>query len=254
MKVLLVGGSGMVGTFVTPYLARHHELRVLDVRPPQHTDLVDYVEGSISDPDALARALDGMDTFVDMVMRNPGGGPLDQTVEDIVNNYDVNTVGVHLLLWTAQKLGIKRGIYVSTRTVHNLAPGPDGRPMYFQAEETMPLENPSVYGLTKGFGERICQYFAAVFGMRIIALRITGPRTRAGYIAERKVPIHPGLYVMDEEDLADAILASLEAVQVGSSRFDAFLISGDEHETDHNMTKAKLVLGYAPRGQRLLED
>ena len=178
MKVLLVGGSGMVGTFVTPYLAKHHELRVMDVRPPEHADLVEYVQGSISNPDDLARALDGMDTFVDMVMRNPSAPPLEQTVEDIVNNYEVNTVGVHLLLWTAQRLGIKHGIYISTRTVHNLTPGPDGRPMYFQAEETMPLDSPSVYGLTKGIGERICQYFAAVFGMRIIALRITGPRTR----------------------------------------------------------------------------
>ena len=30
--------------------------------------------------------------------------PLEQAVEDIVNNYEVNTVGVHLLLWTAQRL------------------------------------------------------------------------------------------------------------------------------------------------------
>ena len=253
MKVLLVGGSGMVGTFVTPYLAKQHEIRVMDVRPPEHADLVEYVEGSISNPDDLARALDGMDTFVDMVMRNPSAPPLEQNVEDIVNNYEVNTVGVHLLLWTAQRLGIKRGVYISTRTVHNLTPGPDGRPMRFQAEEVMPLDNPSVYGLTKGIGERICQYFAAVFGMRIIALRITGPRTREAFIAERRVPIHPGLYVMDEEDLANAILASLEAVQVGSSRFDAFLISGDEHEVDHNMTKARTVLGWSPKGQRLLE-
>lgn len=254
MKVLLVGGSGMVGTFVTPYLARHHELRVMDVRPPLHADLVEYVEGSISNPDDLARALDGMDTFVDMVMRNASAKPLEQTVEDIVNNYEVNTVGLHLLLWTAQKLGIKAGVYISTRTVHNLPFGPDGHPLRVQAEETMPLDNPSVYGLTKGLGERICQYFAAVFGMRIIALRITGPRTRDAFIAERRVPIHPGLYVIDEEDLADAILAALRVVQVGSSRFDAVLIAADEHEVDHNLTKAKTLLGWEPKGQRLLED
>ena len=68
------------------------------------------------------------------------------------------------------------------------------------------------------------------------------------------MPIHPGLYVLDEEDLANAILSSLEVVQVGRGRFDAILISGDEGEVDHNMTKARTVLGYAPRGQRLLED
>ncbi len=106
MKVLLVGGSGMVGTFVTPYLAKQHELRVLDVRPPQHADLVEYVEGSIANPDDVARALEGMDSFVNMVMRNPAGAnETTYGLEDILNNYEVNTIGLHVLLWTAQSPG-----------------------------------------------------------------------------------------------------------------------------------------------------
>ena len=214
MKILLVGGSGMVGTFITPYLVQHHEVRVMDVRPPEHAGLVEYVEGSISNPDDLARALDGMDSFVNMVMRNPGGAnETEQTVEDIVNNYEVNTVGLHLLLWTAQAKGIKSGVHISTRSVHYQRRGSDGRVARYQAEETMALDAGTIYGFTKGLGERICQYFAEHFGMRIIALRITGPRTRAAFLAERRVPIHPELYVMDEEDLADAVLSALEVVQ-----------------------------------------
>ena len=61
-KVLMVGGSGHVGTFVTPYLLRAgHHLRVLDLRPPTASG-VEFVEGSVTDPDALDRALDGVDT------------------------------------------------------------------------------------------------------------------------------------------------------------------------------------------------
>ena len=55
MRVLLVGGSGMVGTFITPYLAERHFLRVLDIRPPTARG-VEYVEGSIADPGAVRRA------------------------------------------------------------------------------------------------------------------------------------------------------------------------------------------------------
>lgn len=255
MKVLLVGGSGMVGTFVTPYLAKHHTLRVLDVVPPKHADLVEYVQGSIDDPDAVARALDGMDSFVTMVMRNAGGAnETEQTPESILNNYQVNTVGLHLFLWTAQSRGITRGVHVSTRSVHFQRRTQDGRIVRYESEETSLLDAASVYGFTKGLGERICQYFCSYFGMRIVALRITGPRTREAFIAERKTPIHPELYVMDEEDLADAILRSLAVVQVGSARFDPVLLAADEHQQDHNITKAKLLLGWEPRGQRLLDD
>ena len=30
---------------------------------------------------------------------------------------------------------------------------PEGRPTYFQAEETIAIDNPSVYGFTKGLGD-----------------------------------------------------------------------------------------------------
>lgn len=249
MKVLLVGGSGSVGTFITPYLRQHHELRVLDVRPPEHGDMVDYMQGSISDPDDVRGALDGVDSFINLVMRNPqGGSSSEQDLPTIINNYEVNTLGLHLLLWTAQGMGIKRGVHTSSMSVHFR------ERTWYPSEETVPLDSPSVYGLTKGLGEQICEYFARWFEMRLIALRITGPRTRTDYLSERRQPIHPGLYVTDEEDLANAYLAALEAVNIGQSRFDAVFIAGDEHEQVHNLSKARQLLGWMPASQRYLDE
>jgi nucleoside-diphosphate-sugar epimerase len=254
VKILLIGGSGMVGTFITPYLAKEHELRVLDVVPPKHADLVEYIPGSISNPDDVARALDGVDSFVNMVMRSPGGAnETEQTVTSIIDNYEVNALGLHLLLWTAQSKGIKRGVHVSTRSVHFQRRGQNGRVARYESEETSLLDAASIYGFTKGLGERICQYFCSYFGMRIVSLRITGPRTREAYLAEKKVPIHPELYVMDEEDLANAVLAALRVVQTGESRYDPVLIAADEQQIDHNITKAKALLGWEPKGHLLLE-
>jgi len=248
MKVLLVGGAGMVGTFVTPYLGQHHDLRVLDLRPPRHE--VDYVEGSITDPEALRRALDGVDTFINMVMKSPqGGSSSDQNLTQIRENYEVNTLGLHLLLWTAQGMGIKRGVHTSTMSVHYRE-----RP-FFGGEEEVPRDTPSVYGLTKGFGELICEYFARWFDMNLIALRITGPRTRAAFLEERRAAPTDGsrhLYWTDEEDLAGAYLAALDAVQTGHGRFDAVFIAGDEREQAHNMSKARRLLQWQPRSQRYL--
>src|SRR5579859_3712719 len=251
MKVLLVGGAGNVGTFVTPYLRQQHTLRVLDLRPPRH-DGIEFVEGSITDPPTLARALDGMDTFINMVMKSPQGGSVtDQTLVQIQENYEVNALGLHLLLWTAQGLGIKRGVHTSTMSVHYRE-----RP-FFHSEEGTPRDTPSVYGLTKGFGELICEYFARWWDMNPIALRITGPRTRAQFVEQRQHPpqtaagVSP-LFVTDEEDLANAYLAALEAIQQGHGRFDAFFIAGDEAEKEHNLSKARRLLGWAPHSHDLV--
>jgi nucleoside-diphosphate-sugar epimerase len=248
MKVLLVGGAGNVGTFVTPYLRQKHQLRVLDLHPPRHAD-VEYVRGSVTNHDDVGRALDGMDTFINMVMKSPqGGSATDQDLTQIIENYETNTLGLHVLLWTAQGMGIKRGVHTSTMSVHYRE-----RP-FFDGEELVPYDTPSVYGLTKGFGEQICQYFARWFDMNLIALRITGPRTREQFLQER-ASVRPGerhLYWSDEEDLARAYLAALEAVQVGHGRFDAVFIAGDEREEEHNLSKAERLLGWRPASQRYL--
>jgi nucleoside-diphosphate-sugar epimerase len=250
MKVLLVGGAGMVGTFVTPYLRQQHALRVLDLQPPKHQD-VEYVQGSITDTEAVRRALDGVDTFINMVMKSPqGGSSSDQNLTQIRENYEVNTLGLHLLLWTAQGMGVKRGVHTSTMSVHYRE-----RP-FFGAEEEIPLDTPSVYGLTKGFGELICAYFARWFDMNLIALRITGPRTRSAFVEERRGAPTDGsrhLYWTDEEDLARAYLAALDAVQTGHGRFDAVFIAGDESQDEHNLSKARRLLRWEPRSQKYLD-
>jgi nucleoside-diphosphate-sugar epimerase len=245
----------MVGTFITPYLAEHHSLRVLDIRPPTAAG-VEYVEGSIADPGAVRRALDGCDTFITLVMNGAqGGASTEQSVPLILSNYEVNTVGLHLFLYTAQELGIRRGIHTSTMSVHYRA-----RTCYHQ-EEDVPLDSPSVYGLTKSLAETICAYFARWFDMNIIALRITGPRPRDRFLDERRSR-QPGfeqsrgahgagpIFVTDEEDLAAAYLAALDAVQVGHGRFEAVFIAGDEDEANHNLSKARRLLGWQPRPQR----
>jgi nucleoside-diphosphate-sugar epimerase len=252
MKVLLVGGAGHVGTFITPYLREHHQLRVLDLQPPRHQGL-EHVEGSVADPEVLRRALAGVDAFVWLVMRRPQGGSVTtQDIPTIVENYEVNTKALHLLLFIAHELGISRGVYTSSMSVHHR------KREWYPAEEQVPLDTPSVYGLSKGFGELICQYFARWFAMNLIALRITGPRTREQYLAERNDPPPtrddaPPIFPTDEEDLARAYLAALEAVQVGRGRFDAFFIAGDEAQKEHNLSKGRRVLGWEPRSHRYLE-
>ena len=250
MKVLLVGGSGMVGTFITPYLMKHHEIRVLDLREPTHD--VDFVKGSMTNPDDLRRALDGMDTFINVAMLSPQGGAVtDQNEKVIIDNYLINNQGLHLLLFIAQEMGIKNGVYTSSMSVHNRIRD------FYPSEDEVPLDTPSAYGLSKGFGELICRYFARWFDMNLIALRITGPRPRDRWLEERRNTPDYGaggkLFIIDEEDLANAYMAAIERVQKGHGLFDAYFISGDENGEEMNMSKAERDLGWKPLTQTRVE-
>ena len=95
--------------------------------------------------------------------------------------------------------------------------------------------------------------------MNIIALRITGPRAREKYIEERQRPVSDRpdgsnpLFVTDEADLARAYLAALDSVKIGHGRFDAVFIAGDEDEKEHNLSKARRLLGWTPQSHIELE-
>lgn len=244
----------MVGSFITPYLQEKHEIRVLDLAEPRHGN-VEFVKGSVTDAEAIARAVDGVDAFIWLVMLSPQGGSVtDQDLKIIRENYEVNCLGLHTFLWLAQGAGLMQGVYTSSMSVHNRARN------YYKNEDQLPLDTLSVYGLSKGFGEGICSYFASWFDMNITALRITGPRGREAYIEERAKPIvdrpdgsNP-LFVTDEADLARAYLAALENVQIGHGRFDAVFIAGDENEREHNLTKAKSLLGWVPQSHLEIES
>ncbi len=241
MNLLLVGGSGLVGTAVTPYLRQHHRLRVLDLKPPQHDD-VEFVRGSIADPDVVRQALDGMDGFITMAMKGgQGGHDRHHTMEVAIDNYTVNCLGHHVLLLTAAEMGVMRGIYTSTMSAHNR------HRTWYPSEEEVPLDGPNVYGLTKGLTERICRYFAREYDMNLLVYRITGPCNRAMFIDRIKnPPTGVKLYYTDEEDLAGAYLAGLRFLQNGRGRCEAFFISGDEDREEMNMAKARMLLGWEP--------
>ena len=260
MKILMVGGSGMVGTFIYPYISKHHEIKILDIKEPKISEC-EFIQGSITDEKSLTRALDGTECFINLTMKNPqGGSSKNQTIEDIKENYELNNKGLHMLLFHAQKMGILRGIQTSTMSVHHRDPRSLENNGFYHSEESVNMDTPSVYGLTKSFGERICDYFCRWFDMNILALRITGPRNAKDWSIQVKsstndngeylgVPAEdgPNLWVTHESDLADAYLKSIDYVFKGSKRFDSIFIAGDPEQKEHNLSKAKYLLNWEPK-------
>ena len=164
-----------------------------------------------------------MDTFVYMVMLQTDertGPSVADFQRHCPQNYEVKREG------TAYRLTCRKGGGYPTRRLHKqLSPYMSGTRNNFPYEDVVPRDNPGVYGLTKSFGEQVCEYFAREHDMSLIALRITGPSTREQWLERYAQPKDSSVHIWwtDEQDLATAYLA---AISVEHEGFDAFFISG----------------------------
>jgi len=230
MRLLVVGGSGIVGTLVAPFLAESHELRVFDLRPPQD-GLYDYFRGDVTNYDDLAKAAVGMDRLVYMAM-----GSLDwATLGGVISAFDVNVKGVHLALRAGYEAGINQAVYTSTMSVYY----GDLSQRHFHDEDLTP-DAIELYGFTKRLGEEVCLNATRLWGMNVNCLRLCLPTAEDKWI--RETILGTPTIATAAADVARAITAAL-AFQGG---FQAFMISGDYENKLMNMSKAKRLLGTEP--------
>ncbi len=232
MNVVLIGGSGIVGSLVTPYFKEKHLLKIFDLRPPQDTSL-NYFHGSITDHEAVLKAIKGMDALVYMAM-----GSLDWNEWPGTNSgFDANVKGLHFALKAAAAEGITQAVYCSSMSVYaNL------HNRYFFDEEISPDET-NLYGFTKWLGEEVCKNACRRWGMNISALRLCLPTAREKWLSETKAGT-PTIATVDE-DVAKAMLSALEL----KAGFQSFMISGDYEQKIMNMAKAKRLLGWEPKAR-----
>jgi nucleoside-diphosphate-sugar epimerase len=230
MKLLVIGCSGHVGTLVLPFLKQQHTLRVFDLKPPADATL-EYQAGSVTDFDALGRAVQGMDAVLYMAMNLQVGADIDITQ----TCFDVNVKGVYLALRAAHEAGIRHAVYTSSMSVY------DGSldVRYFFDEE-MPPDARGLYGFTKRLGEEACRNAWTLHGLSVNALRLCMPVSREKWL-DHAVQGTATIYT-SAEDVARALLAAL-AYRNG---FQAFMISGDYENKIMNMAKARRLLGWEP--------
>ncbi len=240
MRVLVIGGSGYLGTLVLPFLAQHHSLRVFDPRPPVDPAL-EYVQGSVCDPAALSEAVMGMEAVLYMAMgSHPYLGGEEGRIEARVTAFDVNVKGLHLALHAAHNAGIQHVVYTSSMSVY--AGKGIGR---VGANEDTPPDATDTYGFTKRLGEEVCRNACREWGMSVNALRLFQPVPEEKWLAEaRKGEPTPWTTA---EDTAQALLAALEY----RADFQAFAISGDHEQRLMSLAKAKRLLNWEPLARPL---
>lgn len=235
MRLLVIGGSGLVGSLTLPMLSEQHTVRVFDLRPPREPVAgVDYIAGDVQDADALGLATKDIDALVFMAMGPFREGKLLRPAA----HFDVSPKGLYLAAAAASENGVKRLVYTSSMSVF-------GEPEDVQGhypDESVAPNAMHFYGLAKRFGEEVCKAAVIEWGMTAVALRLCLPTP-----ADRWPPTHrPNAtpIATSGRDTARAILAALEYDGGG---FEAITISGDAGgQVVTSLDKAKRLLGWEP--------
>ncbi|MGV0685512.1 3-beta-hydroxysteroid dehydrogenase [Mycolicibacterium thermoresistibile] len=172
-RVLVTGGSGFVGTnLVTTLLERGHHVRSCDrvgSPLPDHPRL-EVIDGDIYDADAVAAAVDGIDTVfhtaavIDLM---GGAGVTDEYRE---RSFAVNVHGTERLVRAAQQAGVRRFVYTASNSVVM-----GGQPIA-DGDETLPYTDRfnDLYTETKVIAERFVLGQNGIEGMLTCSIRPSG--------------------------------------------------------------------------------
>ncbi|GAB3090028.1 NAD-dependent epimerase/dehydratase family protein [Isoptericola nanjingensis] len=121
MTVLVTGASGLLGGAVTRALvARGDDVRTLQRRPSGVDGAADVL-GSVTDPEVVARAVEGADAVVHLAAKvSLAGAPAEF--------HEVNVGGTRTLLDAAERAGVRRFVQVSSPSVAHLGTSLVGAP------------------------------------------------------------------------------------------------------------------------------
>lgn len=250
MRLLVVGGCGLVGSMVLPHLTAAHQIRVLDLaEPATPVPGVEYHAGDLHDVDLVAALAGGVDSLVFMAMgpARDWGHPTTARA-----HLDVAVPGMYAALTGVHRAGVGHMVYTSSMSVYRYPldgkepppdqPSPVDERLARYPDETAPPDASDFYGLAKRLGEAVCHNATVEWGMDAVCLRLCFPTApdewpRRGTAMKRAI-------ATSARDVAAAIDAALARRGKG---FDLYAISGDARERTVSLAKAKRELGWAPR-------
>jgi UDP-glucose 4-epimerase len=169
MKVLVIGGSGFIGSHVVDkLLAYAHSVRVLDRQPERFRaplPNVEYQFGEFADKMALVEALTGVDAVFHLLSTTfPGTADRDPKTD-----VQDNLIGTINLLESMDRLDLGRILFLSSGgTVY-------GIPETVPIPETHPLRPINSYGIVKASIEHYLEMYRRTRGFSPIVVRASNP-------------------------------------------------------------------------------
>ncbi|RKQ36595.1 NAD-dependent epimerase/dehydratase family protein [Kocuria tytonis] len=221
--VLVTGASGMLGGDVARVLlARGWRVRVFQRghAPVAEREGVDEVLGSVTDPEDVARALDGVDDVVHLAAKVSFTGAWEEFVR-------VNVTGTRVLLCQAQNAGVKNVVFVSSPSVAHTGVSIEGA----GAEPADPGKARGNYARSKAAAELLALSMDGQRDLKVAAVRphiVWGPgdtqlveRVADRAAAGRMPNLDHGAAMIDTtyiDNASEGIVRALERIDVVHGR------------------------------------
>ncbi len=240
MKVLLLGGNGMLGPWVVKAMAGRHQLRVTDVNEPPKGFNHEFRKLDASNLDAVLRAAEGMDCIVNLsVLRH-----------DRKLAWDVSTRGNYNMMAAAVEHGIRRVVNTGP---HFQLSGPQYEDWDFGLNPDMPPQpGTRLYALSKAMGQEICRVFAERHDLYVMTLLYYNMKLPGSLAAplEKQVHYHDDMtpFSLAWTDCGEAVRCAVE-VELSKlpSRCETFHTFSDIPHDKFKSDKIQRVLGFRPR-------
>ncbi len=252
MKVLVTGGSGLVGKYVVDALSATHCVDVVDLKPPHRGDLR-YHSVDLLDFAPCKRVVTGYDAVVHLAGIPH---PLKDPPEKVIHT---NTLTSCNALEACAVNGIRRFIFLSSESTLGFAFSASRMwPEYNPIDEAHPLRPHDPYGVSKLVGEYLCRSYAQRASMQTICLRppwIWVPEPSEIEIYRRLITEYPNwsknlwAYI-HVSDVAQAIRLCLESGALPAH--DAYFISAADTWVEQE--SRSLLARFFPETQRIAPD
>jgi UDP-glucose 4-epimerase len=178
-KCLVTGGAGFIGShLVDGLLEQGWAVRVLDnlstgkpVNLKAAGERIEFHEGSITDPVAVAKAVNGCE----VVFHLAALPSVKRSVEEPLESHEACATGTVNVLDGTRRAGVRRVVYAASSSAYGDIPGAVRR-------ESEPVSPMSPYAAAKLAGEFYCRCFTTVYGLETARVRffnIYGPRQDA---------------------------------------------------------------------------
>jgi nucleoside-diphosphate-sugar epimerase len=165
---LVTGGAGFIGSSIAEaLLAQGERVRILDdFSSGRRRNIetlpgkVELVEGSAVDPDAVARAMQG----VEIVFHQAAIPSVVRSVENPQASMLAGVQGTTVVLDGARKAGVRRVMFAGSSSVYGETPT-------LPKIETMVPRPVSPYAVSKLTGEHLMRVFSHLYGIETVTLR-----------------------------------------------------------------------------------